>query len=200
MGGRRSSSGGKGKPGTRHERQAATTAKKRAATLRPTTAPAAECGRKTSLVDKAGVGWLNAPLGERPPLVVGGRIGDDGGVHIGTAGGVGGFGPNDGDNASALTWNKGIHQAPPSLSTQSTSSSLGSASTSLAATLELWTKREIVAAKRAVSCRPQRTRVCLALRANESASAGMAAAQRSLRGAFVMSKMGDAKARSTWRP
>lgn len=195
---RRPSSESYRKQKNRHERRQATT-KKRPATFRPTTAPATNAGRRSTLLEeKNGASWLNAPLGERPALALGGRSGDDSGVKTG-AGGADDVDANDSsDNGSGLNW-KGIHRAPPSLSTQSTSS-LGSASTSLAATLERWTNREIMAARRAVSCRPQRTRVCLTLRASKSTSAGMAAAQRSLRGAFVMSKMGDAKARSTWRP
>lgn len=187
---RRSSSGIKGKQDIRHDQQTKT--KKRPATLRPSTVPATDSGRSTvSLGDNNGVGWLNASL-------LGRRSGDDSGVQIGTTGGIGDVDADDSDSGTIPIW-KGIHRAPPSLSTQS-SSSLRSTSTSLAGTLEMWTKRELAAAKRAVSCRPQRSRLCLALRAHDSTSAGMAAAQRSYRGAFVMSKMGDAKARSTWRP
>lgn len=176
-----------------------TKSKKRPATIRPTSAPAAAPGGRGALEDKDGVGWLNAPLGERSPLLLlGCRSGGDIGVQMVT-GGLDDVGGDDSNNSGFGLTLKGIYRAPPSLSTQS-SSSRGSTSTSLATTLEQWTEREIAAAKRAVSCRPQRTRLCLALRADESTSAGMAAAQRSHRGAFVMSKMGDAKARSTWRP
>ncbi len=93
-----------------------------------------------------------------------------------------------------------LSRAPPSLSTQSSASSLGSTSVSIAATLDLWNNRELAAAKRAVSSRSHRSRLCRAMRAQESTSAAMAAAQRSLRAAFVMSKMGNAKERSGWRP
>ena len=107
---------------------------------------------------------------------------------------------SSGDGASSST-RRDLSRAPASLSTQSSSSSLGSTSAvSIAATLDLWNSRELAAAKRAVSSRPRRSRLCLAMRAQESTSAGMAAAQRSLRGAFVMSKMGNAKSRSRWRP
>eukprot|EP00752_Nemacystus_decipiens_P007815 g6980.t1 len=193
----RPASRSKGKQRTRHERQGAT--QKRPAPPRPTTAPAPlnDPRRRMPLEDKRGVGWLNAPLGEGPPRLLGGRSGDNSGLE-GGAGGVGDVDANDRDSGFGLT-DEGIHQALPFLSTQTTSSP-GSASASPAATLGPWTTREVVAAKRALSCRPQRTRVCLALRARASTSAGMAAAQRSHRGAFVMSKMGDAKARSTWRP
>lgn len=182
-----------------------TKTKRRPATFRPATAPATDHGRSfTLLEDKNDAGRLNtnASLGKTPSLLLlGGRSGDDGrGGHDGT-GGTDDVGDDadDSDSGSGLTWSA-YNRAPPSLSTQSSSASLGSTSTSLAATLELWTKRELAAAKRAVSSRPQRSRLCLALRAHESTSAGMAAAQRSHRGAFVMSKMGNAKARSAWRP
>lgn len=181
---RGSSSGSEGKKHVCLGQQ--TKAKKRPATFRPTTAPATDRGRRVSPEDKNGVDRPNAPPGERTPLL-GRRSGD-----------VGDSDTDDNGSGSVPTW-KGVYRAPPSLSTRSPSS-LGSTSTSLAALLEVWTKREFAAAKRAVSCRPQRSRLCLALRAHESTSAGMAAAQRAHRGAFVMSKMGNAKARSTWRP
>lgn len=94
----------------------------------------------------------------------------------------------------------------PSLSVQSSPSSPQSGSRRCASSPtalpeeEPCGKEELEEARRAVSSRLQRRRVCSAFRAHEPASAGMAAAQRAYRGAFVVNKMGDAKARSTWRP
>ena len=86
-----------------------------------------------------------------------------------------------------------------SLSTQSSSS--GMTRTAIAETLRMWDRRELAAAERAVSARPERRRLCDAFRTRESTLlAGMTAAQRAYRGGFVMSKMGDARARSSWRP
>lgn len=85
----------------------------------------------------------------------------------------------------------------PSLSTPSTSSATG---TSIAATLKLWSHRELAEAERAVCSRFQRKAICRAFSARQGVAAGMAAAQRAHRGAYVMSRMGDAKARSQWRP
>ena len=85
-----------------------------------------------------------------------------------------------------------------SLSTQSSSSGT---LTHIADTLLMWDQREIAVAERAVSARVQRKRLCRAFRAaGEWKLAAMPAAQRAYRGAFVMSKMGDARARSKWRP
>eukprot|EP00903_Cladosiphon_okamuranus_P014480 g13431.t2 len=203
----RSSSGSTGTHNPRHDQRTKTNMtkktkrkpRKRPAMIRPATAtaPATDPGGRGAVEDKDGGGWLNPPPGERSPLLLGGRNGSSNGMQV-VKGGVDDAGGDVSDSASGLTW-KGIGRAPLSLSTRS-SSPQGSASTSLAATLELGTKREIAAAKRALSCRPQRARLCRALRTHASTSAGMAAAQRSLRGAFVMSKMGNAKERSTWRP
>lgn len=85
----------------------------------------------------------------------------------------------------------------PSLSTPSTASATG---TSIAATLKLWSHRELAEAERAVCSRFQRKAICRAFSARQGVAAGMAAAQRAHRGAYVMSRMGDAKARSQWRP
>lgn len=76
------------------------------------------------------------------------------------------------------------------------------AGTSIAETLSMWSKREVAAAERAVSARPQRRRLCRAFKRirESSSSSAMAAAQRAHRGAYVMSKMGDARARSAWWP
>lgn len=57
--------------------------------------------------------------------------------------------------------------------------------------------KEMIAAGLAVKVRPKRQAVCQAI---NRGGAGMAAAQRALRGPFVMSRMGDAKARALWRP
>lgn len=73
---------------------------------------------------------------------------------------------------------------------------------SIGATLSLWKRREVAAIERAVYARPRRARLCRFFH-NENASStsgAMAAAQRAHRAGYVMSKMGNAKERSTWRP
>lgn len=60
--------------------------------------------------------------------------------------------------------------------------------------------RELAVARRAVSGRAKRQAVCRLFSTREGAAAGMTAAQRALRGPFVMSRMGNARARASWRP
>lgn len=62
-----------------------------------------------------------------------------------------------------------------------------------------WDK-EMIVARRAVSGRTKRQAVCRLFTTREGVAAGMTAAQRALRGPFVMSRMGNARARALWRP
>lgn len=85
----------------------------------------------------------------------------------------------------------------PSRFTQSPSSKTG---TSIAETPWVWNYQDLAAAELAVRARPHRMRFCRAFRTRESSSAGMTAAQRAHRGAYIVNKMGDARVRTTWRP
>lgn len=64
----------------------------------------------------------------------------------------------------------------------------------------LWHDRELTAARRALRRRPQRQEICRTFSTRGGAAAGMTAAQRALRGPYVMSRMGHARSRRYWRP
>lgn len=138
-----------------------------------------------------------------------------GGVRLRVFGfdGDDGGGGGDDDLGAGLLFPRGDNSRPavlltsesaPSLSTQPPPSSGNSNRRAFTPTMPeeepMRSNDELEEARLAVSSRSQRRRLCSAFRAHEPASAGMAAAQRAYRGAFVVNKMGDAKARSTWRP
>lgn len=89
---------------------------------------------------------------------------------------------------------------PPNLTSCAESTNGTTAAGSLMSTLTLWRDGEVAAARRGVSGRTQRKRICRMFSTRGGSVAGMAAAQRAIRGPYVMSRMRDAKVRTHWRP